>query len=68
MTYEAYNANERLTGELLVNGKWEHHFSMLDLGQEPQKSIYVSSETKREQRADYLFVLGKGLFNLLNSK
>jgi hypothetical protein len=66
MTYEAYNANERFTGEQFVNGKWEHTFSMLDLGQTPDTKIYVSSEGKREDRASKLFVLGIKLFNILN--
>jgi hypothetical protein len=66
MTYEAHNANERFTGEQFVNGKWEHTFSMLDLGQTPDTKIYVSSEGKREDRASKLFVLGIKLFNILN--
>ena len=66
MTYEAYNANERFTGEQFINGKWEHTFSMLDLGQTPDTKIYVSSEGKREDRASKLFVLGIKLFNILN--
>ena len=66
MTYEAYNANERFTGEQFINGKWEHTFSMLDLGQTPDTKIYVSNEGKREDRASKLFVLGIKLFNLLN--
>lgn len=67
MTYESYNANERFTGELFVGGKWEHMFSILDLGVSPDKSMYVSSEMKREQRAESLIVKGIELFNILNS-
>lgn len=66
MTYEAYNAVERFTGEQFVNGKWEHTFSMLDLGVSPESSIYVSDEGKRETRADNLFKSGIKLFNILN--
>lgn len=66
MTYEAYNANERFTGEQFINGKWEHTFSMLDLGLSPETSIYVSDETKRIERAEKLFILGGKLFNILN--
>ena len=32
MTYECYNGVDRFTGERFVSGKWEHNFSMLDLG------------------------------------
>lgn len=67
MTYESYNAVERFTGELFVGGKWEHMFSILDLGVSPDKSMYVSSELKREQRAESLIVKGIELFNILNS-
>lgn len=67
MTYEAYNANEKLTGEQFINGKWEHTFGMMDLGIVPDTSIYVSNETKRIERSEKLFVLGGKLFNILNS-
>jgi len=66
MTYEAYNAQERFTGEQFINGKWEHTFGMLDLGVLPDKSIYVCSEGKREDKAEKLFGLGTKLFNILN--
>lgn len=66
MTYECYNANERFTGELFVGGKWEHTFSMSDLGVSSDKSMYVSSEMKREQRAESLIEKGIELFNILN--
>jgi hypothetical protein len=67
MTYETYNAVERFTGELFVGGKWEHHFSMLDLGVNPDKSMYVTSEEKRLSRAESLIEKGISLFNILNS-
>ena len=66
MTYEAYHANERLTGEQFINGKWEHTFDMMDLGVMPDTSIYVSNEGKRIERAEKLFILGGKLFNILN--
>ena len=66
MTYEAYNAQERFIGEQFINGKWEHTFSMMDLGVLPDKSIYVCSEGKREDKAEKLFGLGTKLFNILN--
>ena len=66
MTYEAYTAQERFTGEQFINGKWEHTFGMLDLGVLPDKSIYVCSEGKREDKAEKLFGLGTKLFNILN--
>lgn len=66
MTYESYNANERLTGQQFVNGKWEHTFDMMDLGVMPDSSMYVSNEDKRIERAEKLFILGGKLFNILN--
>ena len=66
MTYEAYNAHERFTGEQFINGKWEHTFDILDLGVLPDKTMYVSSEGKREDKAEKLFGLGTKLFNILN--
>jgi hypothetical protein len=66
MTYESYNAVERFTGEQYINGKWEHTFSIMDLGVSPDRSMYVSSEMKREQRAESLIEKGIELFNILN--
>lgn len=66
MTYESYNAAERFTGEQFVNGKWEHTFSMLDLGVTPDRTMYVSGTGHREDRAEALFGLGTKLFNILN--
>lgn len=67
MTYESYNAVERFTGELFVGGKWEHTFSMPDLGVSSDKSMYVCSEQKRLSRAESLIEKGISLFNILNS-
>jgi hypothetical protein len=65
MTYESYNAIERFTGELFVGGKWEHHFSMLDLGVTPDSSSYVSDSSKRLKRAEDLISKGVDYFTLL---
>lgn len=66
MTYEAYNAAERFTGEQYVGGKWEHLFSMLDLGISPNTSIYVHNETTREKKTEELIKKGTELFNIIN--
>lgn len=66
MTYESYNAVERFTGEQLVGGKWEHTFSIMDLGVSPDRSMYVCSEHKRLSRAEDLMKKGIELFNILN--
>jgi hypothetical protein len=65
MTYESYNAVERFTGELFVGGKWEHHFSMLDLGVEPEKSSYIWDDAKRLKRAEDLISKGINFFKTL---
>lgn len=62
MTYESYNAVERFTGELFVNGKWEHHFSMLDLGVESERSSYIWDNSKRLKRAEDLISRGINYF------
>jgi len=67
MTYECYNATERFTGELLVNGKWEHTFSLFDLGHHPDTSMYVRDESVRLTRAESLIKKGISFFNILNS-
>jgi NACalpha-BTF3-like transcription factor len=66
MTYECYNAVERFTGELFVGGKWEHFFSILDLGIESDKSNYVRSEEFRKTRATELRELGIKFFNSIH--
>lgn len=66
MTYESYNASERFTGELYVGGKWEHHFSMLDLGVQPEGSMYISDTKKRLLRAEELISKGIDYFNIIN--
>ncbi len=63
MTYECYNAVERFTGELLVMDKWEHFFSMLDLGVLPDSSRYVRHESIRLKKSKELQKLGISFFN-----
>jgi hypothetical protein len=65
MTYESYNAVERFTGELFVGGKWEHHFSMLDLGVESEKSSYIWHPSIRLKRAEDLITMGIDFFTTL---
>jgi hypothetical protein len=65
MTYESYNAIERFTGELFVGGKWEHHFSILDLGVTPDSSSYVSDSSKRLKRTEDLISRGIEYFKTL---
>lgn len=67
MTYECYNANERFTGELFVGGKWEHFFSILDLGVTSDSSNYVRDEFVREKRSKQLQELGINFFNLIRN-
>lgn len=65
MTYECYNAVERFTGELFVGGKWEHFFSILDLGVTSDSSNYVRDELVRKNRCKDLQKLGTEFFNLM---
>jgi hypothetical protein len=67
MTYECYNANERFTGEQWVGGKWEHTFSMLDLGVEPERTSYIWDENKRLKRCEDLIKKGIEYFKILGS-
>jgi hypothetical protein len=66
MTYESYNALERFTGEQWVGGKWEHTFSMLDLGVTPDSSSYVWGNSKRLKRTEDLIMKGIEYFNIIN--
>lgn len=55
-TYEAYNAVERCTTEMLDGNIWNHIFCMWDLGIEPNNSAYnIWDEKTRQKRADDLF-------------
>ena len=67
MTYECYNALERFTGEQWNGGKWEHTFSMLDLGVWVDSSMYVKDDSVRLERTEELIKKGIEYFNILNS-
>ena len=66
MTYECYNALERFTGERFVGGKWEHNFSMLDLGVVSDTSMYIRDDSVRLTRTEELIKKGIEFFNILN--
>lgn len=55
ITYEAYNASEKCDTYLFDGYKWNHIISMLDMGFQPNNSIYVWDDNKRKERADDLF-------------
>lgn len=68
MTYESYNAVERFTGETWVGGKWEHTFTMLDLGVEPERSSYSIWDSKKKlMRAEDLISKGIDFLTVLKS-
>jgi hypothetical protein len=67
MTYECYNALERFTGEQWNGGKWEHTFSMLDLGVWVDSYMYVKDDSVRLERTEELIKKGIEFFNILNS-
>ena len=67
MTYECYNAVERFTGEQWVGGKWEHTFSMLDLGIPVDNSMYIRDESVRLKQSEELIKKGIEYFNILNN-
>jgi hypothetical protein len=67
MTYECYNSLERFAGEQWNGGKWEHIFSLLDLGVWVESSMYVSDDSVRLKRAEELIKKGIEFFNILNS-
>ena len=66
MTYECYNGVDRFTGERFVSGKWEHNFSMLDLGVLSDTSMYVTDDSVRLKRTEELIKKGIEFFNILN--
>jgi hypothetical protein len=56
ITYEAYNAVERCNVDFFDGEKWNHIFSMLDMGVQSDTSAYnIWDENKRKKRADDLF-------------
>jgi hypothetical protein len=62
MTYECYNAIERFTGELFSDRKWEHFFSISDLGVKKDTSMYVRGIKDKEKRYEDLRKLGQNFF------
>lgn len=55
-TYEAYNAVEKCNTEIFDGEKWNHIFSIMDLGVMPETSAYnIWDSAKRKLRADDLF-------------
>ena len=66
MTYECYNGVDRFTGDRFVSGKWEHNFSMLDLGVLSDSSMYVTDDSVRLKRTEELIKKGIEFFNILN--
>lgn len=67
MTYECYNAVERFTGELFVGGKWEHFFSLMDLGISPDNSMYIRDGYTRGRQCKNLQGLGIKFFNSIRN-
>ena len=67
MTYEIYNSTERFTGELFVDGKWEHCFSKMDLGEGDWNSpvSYISDAKDRLKRAKDLQKKGIEFYQML---
>ena len=63
MTYECYNAVERFTGDLFVGGRWEHFFSMMDLGITSDNSMYIRDQYTRGKQSKQLQELGIKYFN-----
>jgi hypothetical protein len=54
-TYEAYNAVERCAVEAFDGNQWHHIFSLLDAGIEPDKTSYIISGIRREEKAELYF-------------
>jgi hypothetical protein len=55
ITYEAYNAQEKCNAEVFDGHKWNHIFSILDLGIIPNNSAYIWDEKKRKEYSNELF-------------
>jgi hypothetical protein len=64
ITYQAYNAVEKCNTEFFDGDKWNHIFSILDLGVNEEISAYsIWDENERKKRADDLFKESKELSN-----
>ncbi len=66
MTYESYYASERFSGEIWDGTKWEHFFSMIDLGVLPQGDYYVKNASNRVSRCEELQSKGIKFITILN--
>lgn len=66
ITYEAYNAVEKCNTEFFDGNKWNHIFSILDLGVNSETSAFsIWDETKRKKRADDLFKKSEDMSNAI---
>jgi hypothetical protein len=64
ITYQAYNASEKCNTEFFDGDKWNHIFSILDMGVRPENSAYnIWDEEKRKKRADDLFKIAESMCN-----
>ena len=64
ITYEAYNAVEKCNIDFFDGDKWNHIFSMLDMGIEQESSAYnIWDDMKRKKRADDLFKIAEKICN-----
>jgi hypothetical protein len=61
ITYEAYNAVERCNTEVFDGHQFNHVFSMMDLGIEPNNIAYIMHDLERKERADKLFAMAEKL-------
>lgn len=59
-TYKAYNAGESLTVEVFDGCKFNTVLTMMDLGEQPNSSAYITlANVKRMERASYLFTIAE---------
>ncbi len=66
ITYLAYNAAEKCNVEFFDGDKWNHIFSMLDMGVVAESSAYnIWNEDKRKRRADDLFITAEAMIKIL---
>jgi hypothetical protein len=60
ITYQAYNASEKCNTDFFDGDKWNHIFSILDMGVRQENSAYnIWNEEKRKKRADDLFKIAE---------
>lgn len=65
ITYEAYNANEKLDCEIFDGEKLNHVLSIQDLGIEPNSSRYVHSEESRRIYSEKIINIAISNLNVL---